>query len=444
MARNTAVATLLYSEDYLPGVFTLGYQLRMLKGDRNIAILLLVSRDLYQDILSELSIDVLRKLYTQILVVDPIEGTAQNNENLKFLKRPELYFTLVKARLRELEYDQVLYLDGDTLPLSSDVFDLFEQVEVQHSEVAGAPDVGWPDMFNSGVLLLAPNAEMALRLKQFIKDNASLDGADQGILNQFFNANCDKGGIKHVEQRWIRLPFIYNVTMPNYGYESSPATTYFKQQIKLVHFIGENKPWRGWRGNDNDYSSHWNEVFLDFQSEYGLSQHMEKLNLELSPPPWKESLEEYQQEPERVFPPFSQEQAEAKHLLKQQIDHRPERVFPRTVEEERKIRRTARHEMQQKVQLRKQEKPERVFPTKSEEEAEERARRDFKQKPERIFPGSEDKKEEEEDEQEEEILEVLEDSNSTEFKQGNARSSPVGCENQKRSSYVERVFPGDS
>lgn len=405
MPRKVAVATLLYSADYLPGVFTLGYQLQKFRGERDVELLLLVSRDLYQETLSELSVDVLSKLYSKILVVDPIEGFAENEENLKLLKRPELKFTLVKARLWGLEYDQVLYLDGDTLPLSPDVFNLFEDVEVQHSEIAGAPDVGWPDMFNSGVLLLAPDGEMAQHLRLFIKETASLDGADQGILNQFFNANCNRG-IESIEQKWIRLPFIYNVTMPNYGYQSSPATKYFKQQIKLVHFIGENKPWRGWSGEENEYSSHWNKVFTEFQIEYGLSPYMEQLNVRASPSPWKESLEENRQEPERVFP-------------------------------------TAREQGLKKKDM--QQQSQRVFPTSSKEEVVLEGRQVLEQQPERVFPGSEEKEEDEESEKEEELLEELEHTDLAATAQRSlALRSHVKKKLDKSPWHVERVFPEDN
>ncbi|CAR27633.1 hypothetical protein ZYGR_0N01150 [Zygosaccharomyces rouxii] len=299
--QQLAIATLLYSAAYLPGVFTLGYQLKKLRGGKDVALLLLVSRDLYRDVLTELSLDILRKLFTDIIIVDPIQGTAGNNENLKLLNRPELHFTLVKARLWELNYDRVLYLDGDTLPLSTDVFNLFENYPINQNQIAGAPDVGWPDMFNSGVLLLAPDKELAQSLQKFISDTVSMDGADQGVLNQFFNAHCSRG-IENIEQRWIRLPFVYNVTMPNYGYQSSPATKFFKKQIKLVHFIGENKPWKGWCGDEDSYSSQWNKVFLEFQSEYDLARYMKGLKLETSSSAWLESMTQSQQEPERVFP----------------------------------------------------------------------------------------------------------------------------------------------
>lgn len=299
--QQVAIATLLYSTAYLPGVFTLGYQLRKLEKGSDVALLLVVSRNLYQEVLTELSLDILRTLFTEIIAVDPVEGVPGNEENLKLLKRPELEFTFLKARLWELNYDRVLYLDSDTLPLSNDVFRLFEDYPINQNQIAGAPDVGWPDMFNSGVLLLAPNKELAQSLQEFISDNVSMDGADQGILNQFFNAYCSRG-IEKVEQRWIRLPFIYNVTMPNYGYQSSPATRFFKQQIKLVHFIGENKPWKGWSEEENGYTSEWNETFLKFQSEYDLAEHMKSLNLEPKSSAWKESMTQLHEQPERVFP----------------------------------------------------------------------------------------------------------------------------------------------
>lgn len=281
-----AVATLLYTTEYLPGVFTLGYQLnKILRNRKEVATCLVISKDLYNNTMSDLSKKLLRRLYDYIYEVNPLDDheycVRKNAENLKLLGRPELSFTLIKARLWELtQFDQVLYLDGDTLPLNEEFLNIFDLIpEQKSSQIGGAPDIGWPDMFNSGVLMLAPDKQLASRLQKFIRRQTSIDGADQGVFNQFFNPYCAAQNSSAYE--WVRLPFIYNVTMPNYGYQNSPALKYFKSQVKLVHFIGENKPWKGWVSSENNaYHTRWNRLYRDFQEEYGLLQFFEEMSIE--------------------------------------------------------------------------------------------------------------------------------------------------------------------
>jgi glycogenin glucosyltransferase len=54
-------------------------------------------------------------------------------------------------------------------------------------------------------------------------------GGDQGLLNQYF-------------KNWNRIPFVYNVT-PTATYSYAPAFQRFKAEIRLIHYIGLDKPW---------------------------------------------------------------------------------------------------------------------------------------------------------------------------------------------------------
>lgn len=344
-----AVATLLYTSDYLPGVFTLGYQLnKILRGRKGFATCLIISRDLYNNTLSELTKSLLRKLYDCIYEVDPLDGqdisARRNATNLEMLGRPELSFTLIKARLWELtQYEQVLYLDGDTLPLNEEFLKIFDLLPQQKSnQIGGAPDIGWPDMFNSGVLMLSPDKSLASRLQRFIADKASIDGADQGIFNQFFNPYCaTSSGQTPSAYEWIRLPFIYNVTIPNNGYQSSPALKYFRSQVRLVHFIGENKPWKGWLSNDNNACfTQWSKLYRAFQQEYGLLQFFEELSIEPLGTPYDaaETTEEedsavvdWEKLNQRIM---SSEPKRDEAQPERSTNTPPERVFPSATAEE--------------------------------------------------------------------------------------------------------------
>ena len=235
---------------------TLAYQLqRLLKKavvEFEITVCLLVTRGLFDGFCTQ-EVTLIRSLFKEIIIIEPLkdqEKCVKNNKaNLELLKRPELSHTLLKARLWELvQFDKVLFLDADTLPLDKEFFKILQLYPEQtRFQIAAAPDIGWPDMFNTGVLLLVPDLEMARSLQDFLMKTVSIDGADQGIFNQFFNPICNysKEILHKISplMEWIRLPFIYNVTMPNYGYQSSPAIFFFQQHIKLIHFIGTSKPW---------------------------------------------------------------------------------------------------------------------------------------------------------------------------------------------------------
>nr|CAD7405472.1 unnamed protein product [Timema poppensis] len=60
-------------------------------------------------------------------------------------------------------------------------------------------------------------------------------GGDQGLLNQFFSDWASQDIGRH-------LPFIYNMcSSATYSY--LPAYKQFGELVKIVHFIGPNKPW---------------------------------------------------------------------------------------------------------------------------------------------------------------------------------------------------------
>lgn len=114
---------------------------------------------------------------------------------------------------------------------------------------AAAPDIGWPDCFNSGLMLLHPNEGEFRALQAMATAGTSFDGADQGLLNEYY-----------VNKPWHRLSFVYNCT-PSASYQYEPAYRHFKNDIKLVHFIGKEKPWtKGRQALHNEPSSVYKEL----------------------------------------------------------------------------------------------------------------------------------------------------------------------------------------
>ncbi|KDN46789.1 glycosyltransferase family 8 protein [Tilletiaria anomala UBC 951] len=256
-------------------------------------------------------------------------------QNLALLGRPDLGESrgsaLTKLHLWRLTaYRRVVYLDADMLVLgnlSALFFDLSSSNSNSLSSaypsdsgsngtasssrcapiLAAAPDIGWPDAFNSGLLALQPSLDTFAALIDFAVDNGSWDGADQGLLNDFFgealdgsNSNSTCNGEEAGARRewgswtngldgwsgpgWKRLSFKYNVT-PNGGYTYAPAYQRYGKSILAAHFIGSHKPWSQVRAAarqpaisdgqqqrappTNDYNSlltQWHDVF---EEHYG-------------------------------------------------------------------------------------------------------------------------------------------------------------------------------
>ncbi|KAK0519289.1 glycogenin glucosyltransferase [Tilletia horrida] len=162
-------------------------------------------------------------------------------QNLQLLGRPDLGprrgAPLSKLHAWRLtQYEKVVFLDADTLVLQplSHLFHLA-------TNFAAAPDIGWPDAFNSGVLVLKPSLDTFSRIRSFAAETGSWDGADQGLLNEFYGGERGRGE-DGPGGGWDRLSFKYNVT-PNGGYTFAPAYRRFGSGIQVAHFIGEHKPW---------------------------------------------------------------------------------------------------------------------------------------------------------------------------------------------------------
>ena len=151
-----------------------------------------------------------------------------NVDNLARLGRLDLRFAFTKIALwKQEQFRKIVYIDADVVALRAPD----ELFELAHA-FAAAPDIGWPDIFNSGVMLLTPNEGDHRSLFTLAASGASLDGADQGLFNEYF-----------ANRPWRRISFTYNCT-PNASYQYEPAYRHYQSSIKLVHFIGRNKPWQ--------------------------------------------------------------------------------------------------------------------------------------------------------------------------------------------------------
>jgi len=216
-----AFVSLATTDDYARGANVLGKSLKRSGTTRKSVIMITTN-------LSFNTREELAKNWDE--VIDITELNSHDKERLAVLERPELGCTFTKLRAWTLtQFKKCVFLDADTMVLQN-VDDLFDR-----EELSAAPDVGWPDCFNSGVFVFKPSQDTYVKLLEFAKKVGSFDGGDQGLLNDFFGDWATKGS-SH------RLPFVYNM-VANITYSYTPAFMRYGQNVKIVHFLGAVKPW---------------------------------------------------------------------------------------------------------------------------------------------------------------------------------------------------------
>ncbi|KAJ2159486.1 glycogenin glucosyltransferase [Coemansia sp. RSA 552] len=237
-------ATLLTTDTYLHGALTLAASLRA-TGTSHDIICLVADGQLSRPALERLHTAFDKVVCVPILQTDDIA-------HLALLGRPDLGSTVTKIGVWSLtEYERVAFLDADTLVLGSidSLLEADPQADIRPNGgmqneglLAAAPDLGWPDCFNSGVFVAKPAKATHARLLQLLSTDGSFDGGDQGLLNTYFG---DWARADHTR----RLPFAYNATSTSF-YSYAPAFARFADSIKVVHFVGTRKPWRWARASD--------------------------------------------------------------------------------------------------------------------------------------------------------------------------------------------------
>ncbi|RMD42551.1 hypothetical protein DV735_g2621, partial [Chaetothyriales sp. CBS 134920] len=221
-----ATLQLLINDSYLPGVMVLGHSLRERGATAKLACIVVVEN------LAAETIEELRTVYDDIIPVQRL--TNHTPANLYVMDRLDLVSTFTKIELwRQTQYKRIVYLDADMVVLRAP-----NELLTLKTEFAAVPDIGWPDCFNSGLMVLNPNMGDYYGLLALAERGISFDGADQGLLNMHFT-------------NWRRLSFAYNCT-PSGNYQYVPAYRHFQSSISAIHFIGKDKPWT--LGRENKFS----------------------------------------------------------------------------------------------------------------------------------------------------------------------------------------------
>ncbi|KAI1365926.1 nucleotide-diphospho-sugar transferase [Xylaria arbuscula] len=211
-------ATLLLTDTYLPGALVLAHSLRDAGTTKKLAALVTL------DSVSAEAITELKSVYDYVLPVPRLRNA--HPANLELMNRTDLHSAFTKINLwKQTQFRKIVYIDADVVAYRAPD----ELFEITHP-FSAAPDIGWPDLFNTGVMVLTPNMGDYYAMMAMADRGISFDGADQGLINTHFRNNYN------------RISFAYNVT-PSAHYQYVPAYRHFQSSINMVHFIGSDKPW---------------------------------------------------------------------------------------------------------------------------------------------------------------------------------------------------------
>ncbi|KAH6640924.1 nucleotide-diphospho-sugar transferase [Chaetomium tenue] len=211
-------ASLLLTDTYLPGALVLAHSLRDAGTTKKLAVLVTL------DTVSADVVTQLKAVYDHVIPVSRIQN--EHPANLDLMNRRDLHSAFTKINLwRQTQFRKIVYVDADIVAYRAPD----ELFNVPHP-FSAAPDIGWPDLFNTGLMVLTPNMGDYYALTAMARRGISFDGADQGLLNMYFKNSFN------------RLSFSYNVT-PSAHYQYVPAYKHFQSGINMVHFIGPEKPW---------------------------------------------------------------------------------------------------------------------------------------------------------------------------------------------------------
>lgn len=163
-STKQAYVTLVTTDSYVIGAQVLAKSLRNSGTSRQ--IICLVTPNLSDSSLRALSD---KQCFDQVRQVEPIDSF--DKERLALLGRPELGCTFTKIQVwKQLDFDKIVFMDADMLALSN-LDELFGR-----EEFSAAPDVGWPDCFNSGLFVCRPNESTYNDLFQMASSIGSFDG----------------------------------------------------------------------------------------------------------------------------------------------------------------------------------------------------------------------------------------------------------------------------
>ena len=179
--KPSALATLLTSDSFLPGVQALCYSLAKYPLPSSIDKVVLVTKAV-----SKATLYQLKKIpHLKVKKVDDIPNPHADSCTVPGWVNSGYS----KLRIWEMddEYDCVVYIDSDCVVVGDGIARLFElQADDSWNGFSASPDVFPPDKFNAGVLVICPSSTTFADMLSKVDSLPSHDKGDTGFLNSYY------------------------------------------------------------------------------------------------------------------------------------------------------------------------------------------------------------------------------------------------------------------
>ena len=139
------------------------------------------------------------------------------------------------------EYDRVIFIDSDVIVIKS-IDHLFKDVKTDFAACAQTPY--FEHVFNSGMMVFKPSKVLFEDLMAQKDVLSSIDGSDQGFLNEYF-------------KEWEKLDIKYNAGKRIF---SDRREQWDQMDHHVIHFVGD-KPWLGGEKGYEELEALWFDAF---------------------------------------------------------------------------------------------------------------------------------------------------------------------------------------
>ena len=220
----------LSTNDYLEGCLVLNENLKHINSKYE--LLCLINEDI-----SEESKKILDYFNIKYKIINKLEYKVNSIPVFK-----HWYNTFDKLNIFTLtEYKKIIYLDSDLLILSN-IDELAD-----YKPIAMCKDRPFSNNYNSGVMVVEPNLEDYYNLKQLMIKSMINNKpiGDQNIINQYFR------NINEIPQKFNLMRQIGKVIEEGSSLVTNDKIKVYKFDFlfnvddkKILHYIGENKPFK--------------------------------------------------------------------------------------------------------------------------------------------------------------------------------------------------------
>lgn len=228
---NYSFVSILTTDEYLDGVLVLKYSLESTKPRYPFVLLITPN-------VSEKTKEILMSHDIDFITVQGIESPRLVTE--EHLKRWN--YTYSKLNIFGLtQFDKLVYLDSDMLILQN-IDELFDKPHMSAIKIRGKlPEFssGW-NIFNSGLLVVEPSMDifndMISKIGQIEKVESP---SDEDLLNAYYSDWLMQEDL-HLDNGYNIFSYHWHRYKEVYGYDFLSKN----KPIKVIHYIGEDKPWR--------------------------------------------------------------------------------------------------------------------------------------------------------------------------------------------------------